>query len=116
MKYSNIREETLKNKISQDYFSDFDGTEIIRDIDFSVKNHDQYLLWAEAKKDAADIYKSIAQLVLTIGKARTFNEILPPPFLGCFDSEKMAFVPYSDVQDILLFLFLHKFYSFPVHF
>ena len=42
----------------------------------------------------------LTQLVLTIGKARTFNEILPPPFLGCFDNEKIAFIPYSEIQDI----------------
>jgi hypothetical protein len=42
----------------------------------------------------------LTQLVLTIGKARTFDEILPPPFLGCFDNEKIAFVPYSEIQDI----------------
>jgi hypothetical protein len=42
----------------------------------------------------------LAQLVLTIGKARTFDEILPPPFLGCFDNEKIAFIPYSDIQNI----------------
>jgi hypothetical protein len=42
----------------------------------------------------------LTQLVLTIGKARTFNKILPPKFLGCFDCEKIAFIPYSDIQDI----------------
>jgi len=32
----------------------------------------------------------LTQLVLTIGKARTFDEILPPPFLGCYDNERIA--------------------------
>jgi hypothetical protein len=88
MHYSNIREETLKNKRAHDFFDKFNCTEIIKNIDFSVKYNDRYLLWAEAKKSSSDIHKSIAQLVLTIGKARTFDEILPPPFLGCFDTKK----------------------------
>ena len=37
MKYPNIREEELKNKVVQDFFGKFDCTEIIRDIDFAVK-------------------------------------------------------------------------------
>jgi len=42
----------------------------------------------------------LTQLALTIGKARTFDRHLPPPYLGCFDCEKIAFIPYSDIQDI----------------
>ena len=118
MKYQNIREETLKNKVSQDYFGKFDCTEVIRDIDFAVKapfyppkggekpplrgeiEGAVYLLWAEAKQKSTDVLVMLTQLVLTIGKARTFDKILPPPFLGCFDCEKIAFVPYADIQDI----------------
>ncbi|MCL2041121.1 MAG: hypothetical protein FWG84_03655 [Bacteroidales bacterium] len=100
MKYSNIREEELKNKVEQDFFGKFDCTEIIKNIDFAVKDGETYLLWAEAKRNRDDILAMLAQLVLTIGKARTFDEILPPPFLGCYDNEKIAFVPYSEVQDI----------------
>jgi len=106
MKYTNIREEELKNKVEHDFFSNFDCTEIIKDIDFAVKAKnrinpiEEYLLWAEAKKKSSDILEMLAQLVLTIGKARTFDEILPPPFLGCFDNEKIAFIPYSEIQDI----------------
>lgn len=40
------------------------------------------------------------QLLLTIGKARTFDKTLPPAFLGAFDFKKIAFVPYISVQDI----------------
>ena len=104
MKYSNIREETLKNKVAHDFFSNFDCTEIIKDIDFAVKSPsfsgDTYLLWAEAKKDRVDIFSMLTQLVLTIGKARTFDTKMPPPFLGCFDCEKIAFVQYADIQNI----------------
>ena len=34
MKYKNIREEELKNKIRVDWFSKYDTTEIIGNIDF----------------------------------------------------------------------------------
>jgi len=104
-----IREEELKNKVAADFFAKYDCTDIIKDIDFAVKlkrSHnslnfnDEYLLWAEAKVAPSDILIMLTQLVLTIGKARTFNQVLPPKFLGCFDCEKIAFIPYSDIQDI----------------
>ena len=40
------------------------------------------------------------QLILTIGKARTFDKTTPPAFLGAFDFKKFAFVPYISIQDI----------------
>ena len=40
----------------------------------------------------------LTQLILTIGKARTFNYHLPPPLLAVFDYEKIAFIPYSEIQ------------------
>ena len=67
MKYSTIREEELKNKVTQDYFAAFDCTKIIGNIDFCVAlssqngktlHETESLLWAEAKKGKADIYKS----------------------------------------------------------
>lgn len=108
MKYQNIREEELKNKVAQDYFWLYDCTKIIGNVDFCVCMHQsqkelfeqESLLWAEAKKGSSDIYKSIVQLILTIGKAKTFNEYLPPAFLGAFDAEKIAFIPYNDIQEI----------------
>lgn len=109
MKYpKNIREEELKIKVGEDYFPDYDCTKRIGDVDFCVglrqtqKELFEYesLLWAEAKLGASDIYNSIVQLILTIGKARTFDDYLPPPLLGAFDSEKIAFIPYSEVSDI----------------
>jgi len=107
MKYQNIREEEIKNKIAQDYFWLYDCSKIIGNVDFCVsmlqsKNDLEHesLLWAEAKKSASDIYISIVQLILTIGKARTFDKFLPPAFLGAFDGEKIAFIPYSDIHDI----------------
>jgi len=108
MRYPSILEEELKNKVAQDYFAIFDCTAIIGKIDFcvSLKNTQPTLIdtaslvWAEAKKGSSDIYKSFIQLILTIGKARTFDQHLPPAFLAAFDAEKIAFLPYSEIQDI----------------
>ncbi len=107
MKYANIREEELKNNIAQDYFWMYDCAKIIGNIDFcvsirqeSVEFASQSLLWAEAKKGVSDIYLSLVQLILTIGKARTFDKHLPPPYLAAFDAQKIAFVPYSEVSEI----------------
>ena len=106
MKYKNIREEELKNKVGADWFKTFDTTEIIGNIDFSVfpKQADIFgrtpLLWAEAKTGNFDIPTMFVQLILTIGKARTFDKTLPPAFLGAFDFKKIAFIPYISVQDI----------------
>ena len=36
MKYQNIREEEIKNKVGQDFFSNFDTTKIVGNIDFCV--------------------------------------------------------------------------------
>ncbi len=108
MKYQNIREEELKNKVAQDYFWIYDCSKIIGNVDFSVCMHQsqkelfeqESLLWAEAKKGSSDIYKSIVQLILTIGKARTFDKFLPPAMLGVFDGEKIAFIPYNDIHEV----------------
>lgn len=58
------------------------------------------LLWAEAKegKDSC-LHKSLIQLILTIGKYR-YNTGQTPKFLGAFDSQKFAFLPYASVQEI----------------
>ena len=108
MKYSNVREEELKNKIARDYFWLYDCSKIIGNVDFCVSFHQtknqlfehESLLWAEAKQGTSDIYKSITQLILTIGKARTFDRNLPPAMLGAFDCEKIAFIPYSEIHDV----------------
>lgn len=108
MKYKYIREEELKNKIAQDYFWLYDCTKIIGNIDFCVFLHQSQkglleqdaLLWAEAKKGSANLYNAMVQLILTIGKARTFDKYLPPSMLGAFDCEKIAFIPYNDIHEI----------------
>ncbi len=115
MLYQNIREEELKNKVAQDFFWIYDCSRIVGNVDFCVAMHQSHnsppmeglgeveqesLLWAEAKKGSSNIYNSIAQLILTIGKARTFDKYLPPPMLGAFDGEKIAFIHYSEIHDI----------------
>ena len=108
MKYQNIREEELKNKVAKDYFWIYDCTKIIGNVDFCVCPHQsqtelfeqESLLWAEAKNGSSDIYNSIVQLIITIGKARTFDKYLPPPMLGALDGEKIAFIPYNEIHDI----------------
>ncbi len=106
MKYNNIREEELKNKVGIDWFKHFDTTEILGNIDFTVfpKQDSLFgrtpLLWAEAKTGDFDIPTMFVQLILTIGKARTFDKTLPPAFLGAFDFKKIAFVDYINIQDI----------------
>lgn len=106
MKYNKIREEELKNKVGADWFKDFDTTEIIGNIDFSVYPAMDSLfgrtplLWAEAKTGDFSLVKMFVQLILTIGKARSFDKTLPPAFLGAFDFKKIAFVPYIAIQDI----------------
>ncbi len=107
MKYSGIREEELKNRVAQDYFLIYDCTNIVGNVDFCVKLRQTHrelfeqesLIWSEAKTGYSDIYNSISQLILTIGKARTFDKYLPPPMLGAFDGEKIAFISYNSIHD-----------------
>ena len=118
MVYSNIPEEELKTRIGEAFFAAFDCATIIGKIDFCVTQPFtrcdatetapiNSLLWAEAKRGiVTDIYKPMVQLILTIGKARTFDTYLPPPFLAAFDAEKIAFLPY---REILPFLALNDF-------
>ena len=40
------------------------------------------------------------QLILTIGKARTFDKMRAPAYLGAFDGMKIAFIEYLAIQDI----------------
>ncbi len=113
-----LREEELKNKLATDYFKDYDTTKIIGNIDFCIaKITDktggkqaklfaeteitQSLLWAEAKRGTRqNIYESFVQLIMTIGKARTFEKHLSPVFLGAFDAEKIAFIQYNTIASV----------------
>ena len=107
-----VREEELKNVVARELFPHFDCTQIISYIDFAVTPvspkgsrpiMDEYLLWAEAKRGTGhNIYHSLTQLLLTIGRnsKQTIDRHLPPKYLGAFDAEKIAFVPYSSIVDI----------------
>lgn len=101
--------KTIINQIRKDFFDDKTFNSIKEDecnIDFWVCYKSDTLfqsinfLWAEAKKDKADLIESFVQLILTIGKNRIYENELPPLFLGAFDSEKIAFIPYYAVMDI----------------
>ena len=106
---SKLKEEEIKNKVAADLFPTYDCTRILGKIDFCVQPpgsgpmlwETESLLWAEAKngvhKDVAPLF---AQLVLTIGGEKTFEKHSPPPFLGAFDSEKIAFLPWHTVLDL----------------
>ena len=102
----NIREEEIKLKVAKDWFSGYDTTQIKGNIDFSVCVPTEpgqlelfdldFFLWAEAKKgNKEDIDDSLVQLIITIMKARTYNDYLPPKYLGAFDAEKIAFIEYD---------------------
>lgn len=102
----NILEEELKLKVAQDWFSTYDTTRIHGKIDFAVADKQDFFgeihsyLWAEAKKGKSNLHHSIVQLLLTIGKARSFEQLTPPNYLGAFDATQIGFVPYSEVLDI----------------
>ena len=106
----NIREEELKNRMAAMFFGKYDCTRIVGNIDFCVSPKrrdprqmtfipDTPILWAEAKNHPTDIYRMLAQLILTI-KGELKGDIEPPRFLGCFDSEKIAFVEYHYVLPV----------------
>ena len=74
---STIREEELKNRVAAAYFGKYDCTRIVGNIDFCVSPKrrdprqmtfipDAPILWAEAKNHPTDIYRMLAQLILTI--------------------------------------------------
>ena len=96
-------EANFKAGVFQEYFDKKKYTyqqEVDR-IDFIITdNTDRHLIWAETKKNIADIVEMFVQLILTIGKARTFDRINPPPFLCVFDYKKIAFLQYNAVHDI----------------
>lgn len=119
MAYTNVlREEELKNKVAADFFKDYDSTKIIGNVDFCIakvtdrsggrqktlfdeSEITQSLLWAEAKRgNKQNIYESFVQLIMTIGKAKTFEKYLPPLFLGAFDAEKIAFIQYNTISSV----------------
>ncbi len=107
---SNIREEELKNRVATLYFGKYDCDRIVGNIDFCVLQRrrdprqmtfvpDAPIFWAEAKNHPTDIYRMLAQLILTI-KDEQKNDVEPPRFVGCFDNEKIAFVEYHYILPV----------------
>jgi hypothetical protein len=96
-------EADFKAGFFQEYFGTkrFTYRQEIDRIDFIITdNADRHLIWAETKKNHANITEMFVQLILTIGKARTFDRYNPPPFLAVFDYEKTAFLHYNAAHDI----------------
>ena len=100
-------EEELKTLVGRAFFRRWEWGRILGKIDFCVgmpARHagDEFvsLLWAEAKRGKADLREALVQLVLTIGRARTFDRHLPPMMLAAFDCARIAFVPYTAVQAV----------------
>ena len=93
-----VQEETWKNQIARTYFPKF-IYEPFGKIDFTLRNQndEHHLLWAEAKKETADIFNSFTQLVLTIGVDQ--KNAIKPPFLAVFDFEKIAFIETHFLSD-----------------
>ena len=91
-----LLEEELKNKVAADWFAAYDTTRIIGKVDFCVAipatelglYEAENALWAEAKAGVRkDIHESFVQLILTIGRARTFDvrhgvTVAPEPEFG----------------------------------
>jgi hypothetical protein len=104
------KEETLKAQVFADFFgkTKFGYEPNIDNIDFVVteaktqKNHllEYHYFWAEAKKGVQDIESMLTQLILTFKKTYDRGEYLPPQFIGCFDTEKIAFVSFHDILPI----------------
>ena len=105
-----LQEESLKQRVANDFFSTFDYEPLDR-IDFAITLKESknslfpniYALWAEAKRgDDADIYASLVQLILTIG-VNNLHRIHPiPEFIGAFDANKIAFLPYKYIKDFVM--------------
>ena len=106
---SSIFEEELKNKVAADWFGAFDCSRILGKVDFCVDVpatdlplcDAESVLWAEAKRGTdSPLDFALVQLILTVGKERTFDRHLPPKYLAAFNAAKIAFIPYSEVVEI----------------
>ncbi|WP_062428484.1 hypothetical protein [Treponema endosymbiont of Eucomonympha sp.] len=107
------KEETLKGLVRDDYFPQFGYEPNIGNIDFVITDKktradlfsdgagsSKHYLWAEAKKGAHDVFDMFTQLILTCKKTYETGEHLAPPWLGCFDEARIAFVPFHALLPI----------------
>ncbi len=106
--FSNLNEEPLKSSVAKAFFENFDfsGDKIDFIITYSHKNKGKPLwvepiLWAEGKKGKSELFKSLAQLILTIGKHKFYTHF-PPPYLGAFDAFSFLFVEYHKLDFIFI--------------
>ncbi len=104
--FSNLNEEPLKSSVAKAFFENFDfsGDKIDFIITYNHKNKGKPLwiepiLWAEGKKGKSELFKSLAQLILTIGKHKFYMHF-PPPYLGAFDAFSFLFVEYHKLDFI----------------
>jgi hypothetical protein len=67
------------------YMKEFDLIEFI-----IIGNTDCYLLWAETKKNTADTVEIFVQLLLIMGKIRTFARFHHLPSLIVFNNQKIT--------------------------
>ena len=104
-----LQEESLKQRVASEFFDEF-YYEPLNKIDFALILNEHkdalfeiYALWAEAKKgNDADIYDSLIQLILTIGVNDLYRVHNIPEFIGAFDAEKIAFLPYKYIKDFVM--------------
>ena len=103
----NIREGEVINHVREDWFSAFDTTRLIKDIDFSVYESQELsllsepypYLWAEAKKgNSTDMEDNLVQLALTIGKHALYKDMIQPVLIAAFDAERICFLEYERVM------------------
>jgi len=105
-KYKNIKSEhQLRSLVFDDYFKNKEVSwELeIEKIDFIITEKkarkekeggsEKHYFWAETKKSVTEDYDMLTQLLLTIKKPYDKNEYTIPNYVGCFDTEKIIFVP-----------------------
>ena len=101
-----LLEEELKNRVGEDFFSDFNHSTIKGRVDFCIADKQTFMgepieyLWAEAKRGKANLDHALVQLILTIGKAQLHTRQSPPIYLGAFDATRIYFVPFHKLHDI----------------
>ena len=112
MDTTTLREEEIKNSLRDRFFTSYDATPILGDVDFAVTSRREnpaqqelfereWFLWAEAKKGSShSLIDSFIQLIITIGKAHTHEKNMPPMFIGAFDAEKIAFIEFHHIVSI----------------
>ncbi|WRF05532.1 hypothetical protein KVE59_07190 [Helicobacter pylori] len=100
---SNLNEEPLKSQIKAEFFKDkkflYSGDKIDFMLSYKHSNATLPILWAEGKKGKSELFKSLAQLILTIGKHKFYTHF-PPPYLGAFDAFSFLFVEYHKLDFI----------------